>query len=186
VNINARKLQHLSDLRKNIHNSIKLQNHFNKYGESDLQFSILLCCEKEDLVKIEQYFIDSYKPFFNCSPTAGNCLGIKHSKETREKLSKLRKGEKNNFYGRHHTEESKEKIRKNRIGKGLHSEQWKIEQSERMSGENHHQFGKKHSPERLLIDSKVQIGKKASLETKHKMSESGKKAWILRKQLNNK
>ena len=51
-----------------------------------------------------------------------------------------------------------------------------------MSGINHHQFGKKHSPQRLLEDSKVQQGKKASRETKDKMSESGKKAWILRKQ----
>ena len=201
IDIKDRWRCHLKKLRKRSHHSIKFQNHFNKYGEKDLQFSILLGCKKEDLIKHEQFFIDAYNPWFNCSPTAGNCLGVKHSdeykekirkittgkypsKETREKLSALKMGEKNHFFGKHHTEESKQKISKNRKGKGYHSDEWKKEQSKRMNGKNHHQFGKKHSAERLLIDSKSQLGKIASIETKEKMSKSGKKAWLLRKQLN--
>ena len=42
VCIKSRWNRHLCDLRHNRHWSKKLQNHYNKYGESDLQFSILL------------------------------------------------------------------------------------------------------------------------------------------------
>jgi group I intron endonuclease len=93
VNISHRWICHLSDLRKNKHHSAKLQRHYNKYGEPDLIFSILLGCEKVDLLKTEQYFIDSYKPFYNNSETAGSSLGIKRSYETRlkQRLKKLGK-----------------------------------------------------------------------------------------------
>lgn len=78
--------RHLRDLRKHKHHSIKLQNHFNKYGESDLQFSLLLGCNTTDLIKIEQYFIDSYNPYFNICKNAGSSLGCKQSKETKQKM----------------------------------------------------------------------------------------------------
>jgi group I intron endonuclease len=91
VRIDLRWNLHLSRLRRNIHDNKKLQSHFNKYGESDLQFSILLGCEKEDLIKIEQYFIDSYNPWFNHCKIAGNKLGVKTSDETKEKMSKSQK-----------------------------------------------------------------------------------------------
>jgi len=67
----------MSDLRFKRHSNIKLQNHYNKYGEIDLQFSILLGCNKEDLIKIEQYFIDIYNPLFNINLIAGSSLGRK-------------------------------------------------------------------------------------------------------------
>jgi group I intron endonuclease len=57
-----------------------------------LQFSILLGCDKDDLLKIEQYFLDSYNPYFNCLKIAGRPLGFKHSEETKKRLSKLMKG----------------------------------------------------------------------------------------------
>jgi GIY-YIG catalytic domain. len=41
INIGQRWRVHLSDLRKQKHHSKKLQNHYNKYGEVDLSFSIL-------------------------------------------------------------------------------------------------------------------------------------------------
>jgi group I intron endonuclease len=75
--ISQRWHYHLLDLRKNKHHSKKLQRHYNKYGESDIQFSVLLGCEIIDLLKTEQYFLDSYKPYFNNSLTAGSNLGLK-------------------------------------------------------------------------------------------------------------
>lgn len=86
VHIDKRWKEHLNSLRKNIHPNLKMQYHFNKYGESDFQFSVLIGCEKQDLLRHEQYFLDSCKAWFNISPTAGNNLGIKISDETRERL----------------------------------------------------------------------------------------------------
>lgn len=39
-----------------------------------------------------------------------NFLGKSHSKETKEKMSKSKLGEKNPMYGRHHSEETKKKL----------------------------------------------------------------------------
>jgi group I intron endonuclease len=92
ININSRWQLHIAQLKKGLHHSIKLQRHFNKYGESDLQFSILLSCDKCDLLKVEQYFIDSYNPYFNICKIAGSSLGIKRSKKYLKKISESHKG----------------------------------------------------------------------------------------------
>ena len=89
ANLHRRKLRHFNYLRKNKHHSRLMQRHFNKYGEDDLVFSVLLLCEKEDLIKSEQFYIDSYKTYFNTFMEAGtmNRLGIKHSEETKRKIA---------------------------------------------------------------------------------------------------
>jgi group I intron endonuclease len=69
--IENRWIRHLLSLRKNRHHSIKLQRHYNKYGISDLQFSILLGCDKDKLIEIEQYFLDSHYTYFNTCQFAG-------------------------------------------------------------------------------------------------------------------
>jgi group I intron endonuclease len=178
VNFAGRKQQHLQDLRKGIHSSLRLQNHYNRYGESDLIFSIIVECSKEFLVAYEQYYIDVLNPYYNVCKIAGNCLGIKHSKETRKKLSKLRQGKNNSFYGKHHSEETKEKNRQAHLG-SHHSEETK----EKMRQAH---LGQKRSEEAKRRMSEWQKGinkKPASEETKKLMSLSGIKAWKLRKQL---
>ena len=128
VNIHKRWLYHSEDLRRNNHHSKKLQRHFNKYGESDLLYSVLIGCPKEDLLKTEQFFLDSYHPYFNGSSIAGSTLGFKHSEEskekmrkpksleTRRKLSETKRGKLSPNKGKkfpkwHHSEEAKRKIR---------------------------------------------------------------------------
>jgi group I intron endonuclease len=88
VNIQQRWWVHLCNLRKNKHHSSKLQHHYNKYGEKDLNFIILICCGKEDLIKNEQYFLDSHKTYFNTNIIASSALGIKRSPEFIQKLRK--------------------------------------------------------------------------------------------------
>lgn len=65
--------------------------------------------------------------------------------ETRKKISNSRKGQ-------HHTEETKEKLRtarRKRTGSGMsgkhHSQEWKINHSDKMKGENNPFYGKQHS-----------------------------------------
>lgn len=92
--INDRWKIHLIYLRRGDHHSPKLQNHYNKYGENDLVFSIIEPCMADWLLIREQYYIDNLKPWFNISPKAGSCKGIIRSKEFSQKLSQRMKGKK--------------------------------------------------------------------------------------------
>lgn len=93
VDLKKRWWSHVSDLRLNRHSNSRLQNHYNKYGISDLSFCIVLYgCKKEDLLIYEQKYIDEYHPWFNICKIAGNRLGVKASESTREKLRQLRIG----------------------------------------------------------------------------------------------
>lgn len=78
--------------------------------------------------------------------------GRKQSPEHIRKRVEARK--KNGNYG--HSDETKKKISKNRTGKALgnqntlgykHTEQWKKEQSERLSGKNNPFYGRQHTEE---------------------------------------
>lgn len=52
------------------------------YNYSNFSLEILEYCDKESLIKREQYYIDNFKPEYNICKTAGSMLGFKHSKET--------------------------------------------------------------------------------------------------------
>jgi group I intron endonuclease len=49
----------------------------------------------KNLIKREQYWMDTLKPVYNNAKKAGNCLGVKHTKETNINNSKRNRGEKN-------------------------------------------------------------------------------------------
>lgn len=65
-----------------------------KYGEQAFSFEVVERCCSADLLVREQYWIDLRKPQYNIAPKAGNCLGVKHSEETRRKSSERNKGNK--------------------------------------------------------------------------------------------
>lgn len=62
-NLNKRRGRHLSDLNRGIHSNIYLQRAFDKY--LDFEFSILMDCKEEYLLKYEQKLIDCLKPDCN-------------------------------------------------------------------------------------------------------------------------
>lgn len=100
-----RKNVHLSQLRRGVHHAIKLQRHFNKYGEGDLVFDILEDIQnRELLVGREQFYIDSANPYFNSCPLASSCLGVKHSEESKARRKHLK-----NRLGKKNTPEQREK-----------------------------------------------------------------------------
>lgn len=113
INIHLRWLSHLSNLKMNKHHSQKLQNHYNKYGKNDLVFSVIIGCDKDDLLTTEQFFIDSLNPYFNINKIAQSIaminVGRKHTKEHNDKIAKAQMGEKNSFFNKHHTKESNAK-----------------------------------------------------------------------------
>jgi len=63
-----------------------------KYGYFNFELEILEYCDVSDLLKREQYYIDSLKPIYNIAKIAGSTLGVIKSKEQRDNISKALKG----------------------------------------------------------------------------------------------
>ena len=96
VDFEARKRQHLCDLRANAHHSIILQNSYNKHGEAAFMFQVIEEVEYNDIMDIrvvEQKWIDFFNPFYNILNNSINpYLGRKVTEETRIKMSKSHTG----------------------------------------------------------------------------------------------
>lgn len=81
---------HKDDLRKNTSHSNKLQRAWNKYGENNFKFTILEYCKKEQLLDKEEIYIrkyDSVENGYNACYRGRSALGVKRSKEFKEKCS---------------------------------------------------------------------------------------------------
>lgn len=96
VDIKARWRTHLCELRNSYHRNKKVQNAFNKYGESNTAFSVLLTVSTKDLehhqIKqllciTEQTFFNIYNPDLNMKPSAESNLGHKWGEDSRNKIS---------------------------------------------------------------------------------------------------
>lgn len=168
---------HLEQLKKDIHYNKKLQRHFNKYGEVDLIFSILLGCDKNSLLKVEQFFIDSYRPYFNNCKIAGSRLGQILSEETKNKIGKSNIGK----HSAPKTEETKRKMRAVMLGnipwnKGIKGNKMSEEAKRNMSESRKGHFT---SEETRMKISKANKGYKNTPEQKKAQSERqlGKKRW---------
>lgn len=57
-----------------------------KYGFSNFSLEILEYCNSENLLKREQYYLDTLKPEYNIVEIAGSTLGYKHSEESLKKM----------------------------------------------------------------------------------------------------
>jgi len=175
INFRGRKYGHFTDLKNKKHGNQHLQNHYNKYGKADFQFSILEFCEKEKLIEREQLYIDTLRPIFNICQIAGSSLGIKYSGESKQKMRKAQ-------LGKHHSEESKQKMSIAKIGKispmfgKYHSEETKLKMCEarigKYEGKNHPNYGKHLSEETKQKISKANKGNTCSEETRQKISKA--------------
>lgn len=195
VNVHDRKVRHLWDMKKNVHANSKLQRHYNKYGKDDLHFELILACDESELIEKEQFFIDSYNPYFNLCPIAGNCRGRHMSDATRKKLSEANKGRPSyikgkkrppeeiaKMRGRKWSEESRAKLRESCKKRPPISEETreKMRQSHigiKLSDEAKAKVsaaskGRTLSPETKEALRKANLGRKASDETKRKLRES--------------
>jgi group I intron endonuclease len=119
INLYNRKHTHLTHLKQNKHCNAKLQRFVNKYGIKNIYFECVEFCEKENLIKREQFYIDNLNPFYNIAKIAGSTLGAKITKEQSEKLSKLRKGKQNSL-GRKYSKETILKMSESAKKRGLH------------------------------------------------------------------
>lgn len=174
ANIQCRRRQHLSRLRRALHSNPHLQRAFDKYGEDAFIFELLAQVAPVNLIEEEQHFLDTMQPEYNMMPVAGTRLGCHLSLETRRKMSEARKGERNPNYGKPLSEATRRKL------------------SEALSGERSPNYGKHHSAEwrrkigeaqrgRIFSEehrrklAEAARGRHLSLETRSKLSEAGKR-----------
>ena len=157
VDIENRWRRHKHDLNKNNHHNIYLQKAWNKYWNVSFEFTIIEACDKENLLIREQFWLDWAKPEYNLSPTAGNSLGVKHSEQSRKRMSEAKKKM---------TEETKDMMRQARKGKKL-SEEHKAKISKGNKG-------RVHSEETKAKIGKANSGRIASEETRKKISAGNK------------
>lgn len=148
VNIGKRWSEHKKDLGNNIHHNRHLQSAWNKYGADCFEFTVIETCFVFALIFREQHYLDALKPAYNIAPKAGSSLGVKHTAETRAKISAVRMGNKNSL-GYKHPPELVERFRLSRIGI-------------------------KRSPETVAKMSQNQKGRKLTQEHKDKLSKAKK------------
>lgn len=93
VNIEKRWSRHKDDLKHNKHHCLYLQRAWNKYGELCFTFSVVCSVlNKEDLIPIEQHFIDEETCLFNSLLTANSSLGHRWSECQKQAQSERMKG----------------------------------------------------------------------------------------------
>jgi len=190
VRLNRRKWTHFNELENNKHSNNHLQNAYKKYGKKNFVFGVLLYCESFELTRYEQGLVDRINPKYNiCRECVDSCKGIKHSKETKQKMSlaqkqsdlckehlnkiqlakkgtKLSEEQKQKISlantGYKHTEEAKRNMS---LGKTGHTTSFETKQKISMA-----HIGIKPTEETKLKMSLSRTGKKRSEETKQKMS----------------
>lgn len=162
--LNRRWPYHKNLLNNGTHINQHLQNAWNKYGEENFDFSIILECDKEELDKYEIYYIAVYKsylPEYGYNKTYGgdgsipteetrakmsaSHMGILGTPESRAKQSSKLRGENNPMYGRkkelspvYGKPKSDKTIQKL---KDYWTDERKLIQSQRISGENNPMSG---------------------------------------------
>jgi len=93
INTRKRKNRHFSELRRGLHKNRKLQNSFNKYGESGFTYDMLEIVENHDLlIEREQHYLDTRGPILNINKIANSSLGVKRSEETKERIRQANLG----------------------------------------------------------------------------------------------
>lgn len=135
INIDTRWKKHKNLLKQNKHHSEILQRAWKKYGEKSFIFEIIENIKNETyLIEREQYYLDVFLPKYNVCKKAGNMLGFKHSKKTREKI-------KQKLTGIKRSEETKEKISFAKKGVEI-TEETRKKIGEAQTGNKHHRFWK--------------------------------------------
>ena len=94
----ARWYRHLKMLREGIHDNLKLQRAWKKYGELAFAFETVTYCSEADLFWHEQLAINAFDAVskgYNIALIAGSSMtGRKHSQSTKDLMSIARKGKK--------------------------------------------------------------------------------------------
>ena len=93
TDIHRRWVTHVRELNRGVHGNQKLQRAWDKYGESNFEFTVLLVCDKSDTLLNEQQYLDNIKPEYNiCVCATASMRGRKMSEEHKRNIGDARKG----------------------------------------------------------------------------------------------
>lgn len=170
-NMERRVREHFSYSTKSYRDN-KFYRAVKKYGWYNFIYGIIETVSIEEMDSREIYFIEFYKTYkkgYNSTTGGSNTRGYRHKEETKQLLREMRIGQK-------HSKETKLKMSKDRKGIPKHSlrgrnltEEHKKKLSEKLSGETHPMYGKKHSDE-----SKLKMKLSFTEERKNKIKQSNK------------
>lgn len=126
INIETRWRDHQRLLSSDRHGNRHLQSAWKKYLEFAFRFSVLEYCEGTECVERETFWIELYQAHdqefgYNICPYGWSRLGVKHTKRTRRKMSKSKKGKQPRL-GAVLSEETKAKISASKVGKKMSAE----------------------------------------------------------------
>lgn len=136
-----------------------------KYGIHNFVFDILAWCDTKDKLNVlERFYIllkgTKIPSGYNSTDGGDGGLGIIVSEETKEKMSKIRKGKK-------HSEETKRKMSEGRIGMKFSKEHKENMRRVRLG---------KNLPEKT-VHKMMESHRNISHETRKKLSEATKRMW---------
>jgi group I intron endonuclease len=90
INLHKRRREHWADLRAFRHRNRRLQNAWNKYGETEFKFEVIELVLASFILEREQFWMDKLRASdrhkgFNLHPTAGSAYGFRRSEESKQK-----------------------------------------------------------------------------------------------------
>lgn len=120
VDIFKRWYTHKTRFRYKSNLNHHLKNALNKYGLESFNFEILTTCCRENLLALEQSYIDFYKPKYNIRKVCTSNRGLKLSSDHKKKISKSLTGIKRDEAFKLKCSDNKKGM-KNNWGKKLYS-----------------------------------------------------------------
>src|SRR5581483_11538041 len=170
VHCPKRKQQHWNYLRDGVHHSRRLQDAWDKYGESAFEFTIVeFVNDPGNLIDREQYWLDHFRDAdigYNICRKAGSSFGTRRSIESKTRMSEAQKGRK-------HSAESRAKMSASRMGnKYSLGHKWSEEALRKRSA---WLTGRRHGAETKAKMSAAKLGKKCSAEQRANMSAAKKR-----------
>jgi group I intron endonuclease len=179
-NLTDRKKHHFLSLEKGTHHCVHLQRSYNKYGEENFIFELIMYVDDFSmLLKVEQIFLDMFfenffEYIYNTYRIAGSGAGHIASEETRKKISESGKG-------KIVSEETKRKISESQLGEknwnygNKASEETRKKMSESRMGDKNPNYGKTTSDETKKQISLANSGENSALYGKPKSEETKRK-----------
>ena len=125
INIKNRWRAHRSLLNRGIHPNIHLQFAWTRYGAENFSLNVLFECKSKQLLEKEQQILNDTKctnrkigynvALEAIAPMMGRC----HTEKSKQRMSEVKMGRHNSFFGKKHSRKTKNKIAQKKLGRKL-------------------------------------------------------------------